>query len=84
MRREERVTVQGPVKEQQPDGMSQRGVTPPPLYRPPNGCTERWALWVPDTPEIFVLGIRQGEIFLFDPMCLYSKYSEICGEIKNG
>ena len=25
MRREERVTVQGPVKEQQPDGMSQRG-----------------------------------------------------------
>ena len=27
----------------------------------------------------FVLGIRQGEIFLFDPMCLYSKYSEFCG-----
>ena len=27
MRREERVTVQGPVKEQQPDGMSHRGVT---------------------------------------------------------
>ena len=26
MRREERVTVQGPVKEQQPDGMSHRGV----------------------------------------------------------
>ena len=25
MRREERVTVQGPVKEQQPDGMSNRG-----------------------------------------------------------
>ena len=25
MRREERVTVQGPVKEQQPDGMSHRG-----------------------------------------------------------
>ena len=32
----------------------------------------------------FVLGIRQGEIFLFDPMCLYSKYSEFCGEFKNG
>ena len=36
MRREERVTVQGPVKEQQPDGMSHTGVakgaptTPPP------------------------------------------------------
>ena len=26
MRREERVTVQGPVKEQQPDGMSHRGL----------------------------------------------------------
>ena len=26
MRREERVTVQGPVKKQQPDGMSHRGV----------------------------------------------------------
>ena len=25
MRREERVTVQGPVKKQQPDGMSHRG-----------------------------------------------------------
>ena len=25
MRREERVTVQGPLKEQQPDGMSHRG-----------------------------------------------------------
>ena len=25
MRRDERVTVQGPVKEQQPDGMSHRG-----------------------------------------------------------
>ena len=32
----------------------------------------------------FVLGIRQGETFLFDPMCLYSKYSEFCGEFKNG
>ena len=31
----------------------------------------------------FVLGIRQGEIFLFDPMCLYSKYSEFCGEFQN-
>ena len=32
MRREERVTVQGPVKKQQPDGMSHRGVSPP-AYR---------------------------------------------------
>ena len=36
MRREERVTVQGPVKEQQPDGMSHSGWTPPPRpTRPP-------------------------------------------------
>ena len=43
MRREERVTVQGPVKEQQPDGMSHRGlcrVTGPPLGLCRNGsCT---------------------------------------------
>ena len=32
----------------------------------------------------FVLGIRQGEIFLFNPVCLYSKYSEFRGEFKNG
>ena len=31
MRREERVTVQGPVKEQQPDGMSHGGGVPPPF-----------------------------------------------------
>ena len=40
MRREERVTVQGPVKEQQPDGMSHRGlavrcIAPPPQVTPP-------------------------------------------------
>ena len=33
MRREERVTVQGPVKEQQSDGMSHRGCKTP--YPPP-------------------------------------------------
>ena len=32
----------------------------------------------------FVLGIRQGEIFLSNLMCLYSKYSKFCGELKNG
>ena len=44
MRREERVTVQGPVKEQQPDGMSHRGQgyigrgeVPPPLGCPAYG-----------------------------------------------
>ena len=34
MRREERVTVQGPVKKQQPDGMSHRGVVQNPFPRP--------------------------------------------------
>ena len=38
MRREERVTVQGPVKEQQPDGMSHRGSPPRPLDPPPPLC----------------------------------------------
>ena len=35
MRREERVTVQGSVKEQQPDGMSHRGLSAPSNPRPP-------------------------------------------------
>ena len=35
MRREERVTVQGPVKKQQPDGMSCRGGAPPTPNPPP-------------------------------------------------
>ena len=34
MRREERVTVHGPVKEQQPAGMSHRGYPPPLLMHP--------------------------------------------------
>ena len=36
MRREERVTAQGPVKKQQPDGMSHRGSAPPAVL-----CFER-------------------------------------------
>ena len=80
MRREERVTVQGPVKEQQPDGMSHRGGAlqiAKWLYRTMGFVRARGA-------GDFVLGIRQGEIFWFEPMCLYSKYSEFCGEIRNG
>ena len=41
MRREERVTVQGPVKKQQPDGMSHRGAArrrPVPSHRVPPGA----------------------------------------------
>ena len=36
MRREERVTIQGPVKEQQPDGMSHRGFFEPLSRMPPS------------------------------------------------
>ena len=41
MRRDERVTVQGPVKEQQPDGMSHRGSGRVPSEEP---CGWRWVL----------------------------------------
>ena len=59
------------------------GVPPPPLQTPK---------WLYRTMGFvgargagdFVLGIWQGKIFLFEPMCLYSKYSEFCGEFKNG
>ena len=58
MRREERVTVQGPVKEQQPDGMSYRGVSlrPNPRDRPPPRacCTNLMDGWVYKT----VVGFR--------------------------
>ena len=40
MRREERVTVQGPVKEQQPDGMSHRGREG--RLRDPRVCVPKW------------------------------------------
>ena len=39
MRREERVTVQGPVKEQQPDGMSHRGLATQQWPARPVGCS---------------------------------------------
>ena len=41
MRREERVTVQGPVKKQQPDGMSHRGVSEPVPQSPPPPPVQR-------------------------------------------
>ena len=42
MRREERVTVQGPVKEQQPDGMSHRGAH---STNEGNGCYPAESPW---------------------------------------
>ena len=41
MRREERVIVQGPVKEQQPDGMSHRGGSPGAAGEGGGGCIRR-------------------------------------------
>ena len=57
MRREERVTVQGPAKEQQPDGMSHRGVrhtNPPRSARPTPRAMEKH---IPDRnyAEIFMI-----------------------------
>ena len=49
------------------------------LYGPQTGCTDQWVFWAPE-----ILGIQQGQIFLFDPMRLYSKYSEFCGDFENG
>ena len=60
------------------------GYPPPPLYRPQNGCTDTMGFVGARDAGDFLLGIRQGEIFLFGPMCLYSKYSEFSGEFKNG
>ena len=52
---------------------------PPPPLQPPK--------WLYRTMGFvgagdFVLGIRQGEIFLFDPMCLYSKILRILWKIQ--
>ena len=54
---------------------------PPPLQTP------KWlyrTMGFAGATDAGVLGIRRGEIFLFDPICLYSKYPEFCGDFKNG
>ena len=61
-----------------------QGSPPPPPLR-----TSKWLYGSMDFVGTrgagdFILGIRQGGIFLFYPMCLYSKYSECCVEINNG
>ena len=60
-----------------------RGTPPPPLQTPKWLYRTLGSVGARGAGD-FVLGIRQGEIFLFDLMCLYSKYSEFCGEFKNG
>ena len=59
------------------------GDPPPPLRTPKLSHGTRCFVGARGAGD-FVLGIRQGEFFLFHPMCLYSKYSEFCGEFKNG
>ena len=57
---------------------------PPPLLQTPKWLYRTMGFVGAGGARDFVLGIGQGEIFLFDPMCLYSKCSEFCGEFKNG
>ena len=68
MRREERVTVQGPVKKQQPDGMSHRGLVHPKIKYPKSNsnfsvCTLSLLTWTA------ILGVIAcvffGVLFLF-------------------
>ena len=60
------------------------GADPPPPLRTPKLSYGTMCFVGARGAGDFVLGIGQGEIFLFDPMCLYSKYSEFRGEFKNG
>ena len=59
MRREEWVTVQGPVKKQQPDGMSHRGVKPSPFFWPHLTTAVEWYFghFLPNTR--LRLGLRE-------------------------
>ena len=72
-------TGAGPGRDPTPKG----GPPPPPLRTPKLSYGTMCFVGARGAGD-FVLGIGQGEIFLFDPMCLYSKYSEFRGEFKNG
>ena len=63
---------------------TQGGGVPPPPSQTPKWLYRTMGFLGDGGAGDFVLGIRQAEIFLFDPMCLHSKYSEFCGEFKNG
>ena len=57
---------------------------PPPLHTPPK-------FWNPSFSNLrfrgkgskIFLPLPEGVFFFYVPMCLYSKYSEFCGEVKN-
>ena len=74
-------TGAGPGRDPTPKG---GGGDPPPPLRTPKLSYGTMCFVSARGAGDFVLGIGQGEIFLFDPMCLYSKYSEFRGEFKNG
>ena len=67
-----------------PDPKGGGGGAPPPPLRTPKLSHGTVCFVGAGGAADFVLGIRRGGIFLFHPMCLYSKYSESCGEFKNG
>ena len=63
---------------------------PPPLHTPPkfsNPSFSNLRFWgkgsAPKALKIFLCPSRGRIFFFFCPMCLYSKYSEFCGEFKN-
>ena len=58
MRREERVTAQGPVKKQPPDGMSHRGLPPPPPPLPMFETDSQNFASAPSVPRGFTLKNR--------------------------
>ena len=76
-------TGAGPGRDPTPKGGG-GGAPPPPPLRTPKLSHGTVCFVDAGGAADFVLGIRQGGTFLFHPMCLYSKYSEFCGEFKNG
>ena len=58
------------------------GGTPPPPLQTPKWLYRTMCFVGAGGAGDFVLGRWQGEFFLFDPMCLYSKYSEFCENSK--
>ena len=79
-----RVLVHGGRPWSGPDPKGGGGGDPPPPLRTPKLSHGTRCFVGAGGAGDFVLGIRQGEFFLFHPMCLSSKYSEFCGEFKNG
>ena len=74
-------TGAGPGRDPTPKGGG--GGHPPPTLRTPKLSHGTVCFVGAGGAADFVSGIRRGGIFLFHPMCLYSKYSEFCGEFKN-